>query len=96
MQEGPRYSKDLEIKYWEFPVGPTGHAKKVSSIIECTFILAGTVTGELDGHPLTLTAGDYVVIHPGTPNNLAMDVTAPVAGMTIKAPSDTVAKTILP
>jgi hypothetical protein len=41
IEGGPRKTEDLEIKYWEYSIGPTRHGRKVSGIIEVTFILKG-------------------------------------------------------
>lgn len=93
--EPPLKNDAVEIKYWEYKAGPAKHDTKVSSIIECTFILKGSVEGMIDGKRLTFRAGEYVVIKPGTPNNLVINVLEDVAGLTIKAPSDPNAKTII-
>src|SRR5215467_13217524 len=29
IKDGPRRTEDVEIKYWEYPPGPTGHGRKV-------------------------------------------------------------------
>ncbi len=91
----PRKNDAVEIKYWEYEVGPTDHPTKTSSIIECTFILQGEVRGTINGQEVVLTTGDYVVIAPGIPNNLVMEILEAAVGLTIKAPSDTTAKTVL-
>ena len=91
----PRMTDDVEIKYWEFPVGPTDHPMKVSATIEITFILSGTVTAIIAGEEKQLSSGDYVVLQPGTPNNLVHFIAEPTTGLTIKAPSDPSAKTIV-
>lgn len=93
--EPPRKNNDVEIMYWEFPVGPTSHPLKESSIIECTFILKGKTRATVGGDDVVLTAGDYVVIEPGTPNNLVREIIEDAAGLTIKAPSDPTAKKVL-
>lgn len=82
--------------YWEFEAGkPSNHPTKVSSIIECTFILKGKVRSFVDGTEAILKAGDYIVIHPGTPNNLQVEILEDTAGITVKAPSDPSAKKII-
>lgn len=91
----PRKNDDVEIKYWEFKTGPTDHPMKESSIIECTFILYGKTKALIDGNEVFLKAGDYVVIEPGTPNNLVAEILEDAAGLTIKAPSDPTAKKVL-
>ena len=68
---------------------------KVSSTLESTLILSGTTEAVIDGEQLTLTAGDYVVIQPGIPNNLLVNVVQSTVGITIKAPSDVTAKKIV-
>lgn len=91
----PRRNDAVEIKYWEYPVGPVDHPTKKSSIIECTFILRGKTRAILDGKEYTLSAGDYVVIDPGTPNNVVIEALEDVVGLTVKAPSDPTAKTVI-
>jgi len=91
----PRKNDAVEIKYWEFDVGATDHPLKESSIIECTFVLSGKTKGTIAGNEILLKAGDYVVIQPGTPNNLVAEILEPATGLTVKAPSDPSAKKIL-
>lgn len=91
----PRKSDEVEIKYWEFEVGPNDHPLKESAIIECTFILSGKTRAIIDDQELLLNAGDYVVIHPDTKNNLVMEIIEPTTGITVKAPSDPSAKKVL-
>ncbi|MFZ1483889.1 MAG: NUDIX domain-containing protein [Candidatus Saccharimonadales bacterium] len=91
----PRLSHDVEIKYWEFPVGVTDHPKKVSATIEITFILSGKVVAIINDETKELVAGDYVVLQPGTPNNLVSEILEPTTGLTIKAPSDPSAKKVI-
>ncbi len=93
--EPPRKNDEVEIMYWEFPVGPTAHPLKVSSIIECTFILKGSTKAIIDDKEITLSAGDYVVIEPGISNNLVKEILEDAQGLTIKAPSDPSAKRVL-
>lgn len=96
MKDLPRKNDAVEIKYWEFKAGKdTNHPAKISSIIECTFILKGKIRGVIDGDEIILEAGDYVVIEPGTPNNVPAEALEDVAGITVKAPSDPTAKTII-
>jgi quercetin dioxygenase-like cupin family protein len=96
MDDGPRRTDNVEIKYWEYPIGPTSHERKVSATIEATFILKGKTLAEIDGNRLVLEAGDYVVISPNIPNNTVLDILAEAAGLTVKAPSDTSAKRVIP
>jgi quercetin dioxygenase-like cupin family protein len=95
MADGPRKTGAVEIKYWEFPVGPTTHDKKISTTFEATFILAGEVRGEINDQPIHLQKGDYVVIQPGVTNNVVVQVIQAAEGLTIKAPSDPLAKKVL-
>lgn len=88
-------NEDVEIKYWEFGIGLNDHPVKESAIIECTFILSGKTRGFIGGNEITLQSGDYVVIQPGTPNNIVAGILEPTAGLTIKAPSDPSAKKAL-
>lgn len=90
--EPPRKTDAVEIKYWEYKAGPTDHPMKQSSIIECTFILKGRTKALIHGKEIILTAGEYVVIEPGTPNNTVFEILEDAAGLTIKAPSDPSAK----
>lgn len=88
MDEGLVQKNDeVEIKYWEFPVGKIDHPTKISSVIEITLILEGSMSGEVDGKRIVLKKGDYIVIKPGTTNNTARYALEKVAGITIKAPS---------
>lgn len=96
IEDGPRKTEDVEIKYWEYPVGPTGHGRKVSGTIEATFILKGKILAEIGGERLVLEAGDYVVIPPNTPNNTVLGILEDAAGLTVKAPSDVSAKRVVP
>jgi quercetin dioxygenase-like cupin family protein len=96
IEDGPRRTEDVEIKYWEYHPGPTGHGRKVSGIIEVTFILKGKTLAEIGDERLVLEAGDYVVIPPNTPNNTVLDILEDAAGLTVKAPSDISAKNVIP
>lgn len=91
----PRKTDEVEIKYWEFEVGPTDHPTKESAIIECTLLLSGKTKALINDEELVLQAGDYVVIKPGIRNNLVLEVLEPATGITIKAPSDPSAKKVL-
>jgi mannose-6-phosphate isomerase-like protein (cupin superfamily) len=94
-ENAPRKNNEVEIKYWEFKVGPNNHPAKESSIIECTFILSGKTKGFIGDNEVTLRAGDYVVIQPGTPNNIVAEILEPASGLTVKAPSDPDAKRVI-
>ena len=90
MEQGPRKTELLEIKYWH---KPKEHEIKTSCTFECTMILSGKVVGKVAGRRITLSAGQYVVIPPGVPNGIPQKILAkPVRGLTIKAPSIHVAK----
>lgn len=95
IEQGAARTEDAEIKYWEFPVGPTSHDTKTSAIFECSIFLSGKCKGMIDGKELEFNAGDYVAIQPNTPNNLVMEIIEPITGFTIKAPSDPSAKKVL-
>jgi quercetin dioxygenase-like cupin family protein len=95
IEEGAAKSEDVEIKYWEFPAGPTSHDTKTSAIFECSIFLTGKCKGMVDGQNMEFNAGDYVAIQPNTPNNLVMDIIEPISGFTIKAPSDPSAKKVI-
>jgi hypothetical protein len=95
MSQKPQKIDDVEIKYWELEPGPTGHRTKKSATFECTFILDGETIGLIGNRETRLVGGQYVVISPGTPNNLVRYVVKRVRGLTVKAPSDPGAKQIL-
>jgi uncharacterized cupin superfamily protein len=96
MKQKPRRTDLFELKYWENTVEDfTPHVMKTSCTIECTLILAGRVKGEIAGQPVDLSAGEYVVIAPGTPNAIPQKVIENAKGMTVKAPSIRVAKHIM-
>jgi mannose-6-phosphate isomerase-like protein (cupin superfamily) len=95
MCQKPQKVDDVEIKYWEFDAGPTGNETKTSRTFECTFILDGETIALIGDQQTRLLGGQYVVIAPGTPNNLVKFVVRRVCGLTIKAPSDPDAKEIV-
>lgn len=95
IEKGAAKTEDVEIKYWEFPVGQTTHETKTSAIFECSLFLTGSCKGTVNGQEVTFKAGDYVAIEPNTPNNIVMEITEPVSGFTIKAPSDPTAKKVI-
>jgi quercetin dioxygenase-like cupin family protein len=90
-----RKNESVEILYWEFPKGQIDHPTKTSTIIEVTIIIEGSIAGDIEGKPLTLKKGEYIVIKPGTVNNIAKEALSHVVGLTIKAPSDPNAKKIV-
>ncbi|HEX8226281.1 MAG TPA: hypothetical protein VF572_00265 [Candidatus Saccharimonadales bacterium] len=96
LADQPRKNEDVEIKYWEYAAGESVKSyKKVSAIIECTFILKGSTRCLIGDDEVILRTGDYIVIHPGTSNNTVAEILEDVVGLTIKAPSDPTAKKIL-
>lgn len=95
MDDAIRKTDDVEIKYWTFPIGETSHDTKVSTVIEITLILSGVVRGEIDGEPVVMRAGQYMVIPAGIENNVPMEVLQPASGITIKAPSDVSGKKVV-
>jgi mannose-6-phosphate isomerase-like protein (cupin superfamily) len=95
MEYEPLQNKEMEIKYWEYPIGTPIHDTKISSILECTFILEGEIVGMVDNQLVTLQGGDYIVIPKGIPNNLLTEVKVSVKGLTIKAPSTPGSKKVI-
>ena len=96
IDKSPRKNNEVEIKYWEYKAGEVvNHGTKVSSIIECTFILSGKTRCLIGDDDIELKQGDYIVIEPGTPNNTVAEILEDVVGLTIKAPSDPTAKKLL-
>lgn len=91
--EGIRKTPLFEIKYFDSNI--SAHATKISETLECTFVIQGQMSGIIDDKPITLKVGDYVVIPPGTPNNLAQKLSKDLKGFTIKSPSDPSAKKII-
>ena len=65
---------------------------KISDTTEWTLILAGHTRAVVGGDIVELWGGNYVLIHPGVPNNLVDDVLADTVGITVKSPSDPAAK----
>lgn len=93
MAQAPRKSEAVEIKYWEYKAGEViKQYLKVSTIIECTFILKGRTKCRVGDEEVELKQGDYIVIAPGVPNNTVAEILEDVAALTIKAPSDPSAK----
>jgi mannose-6-phosphate isomerase-like protein (cupin superfamily) len=87
--KGARKTEKVEIKFWKFRKGEdTKHTSKhQKSALECTLILKGRVSGEIDGEAVVLEENDYVVIPPGIENNFPTQILEDVVGLTIKAPS---------
>ena len=95
--DSDRNVEELEVKWWSFQPGEEGsHSTKTSETVEWTMLLSGRVTATLDGEETELAAGDYVLIRPGTVNNVVSQVLEPTTGITVKAPSDPTAKQVLP
>ena len=95
MDQKPQRVDEVEIKYWEFDPGPTRHGTKASNTFECTFILDGETIALIGERETRLAEGQYIVISPGTPNNLVKYVVRRVRGLTVKAPSDPDAKRVV-
>ena len=95
MDEGAVKTDAVEIKYWEEDVGPSSHKAKISATFECTLVIQGSCKGVIDGREITLSAGEYIAIQPGTPSNIPTYITEPVIGLCIKAPSDPSAKKLI-
>ena len=49
IEDGPRHTEDVEIKYWEYAAGATDHDFKSSETIEVTFILKDKALAEING-----------------------------------------------
>ncbi|SLH42011.1 cupin domain-containing protein [Mycobacteroides abscessus] len=95
-RDDPNYCTDLEVKFGQYRAGENPkHPAKISQTTEWTMILAGAVRAWVDGDQVTLHAGDYILIRPGIPNNTLVEVLEDVTVLTVKAPSDPSAKTIL-
>jgi quercetin dioxygenase-like cupin family protein len=93
--EGLRRIGEVEVKYWEFERGLTGHPRKISSIVEFTALLDGIVRGEIDDEEILIRGGEYVIIPPNVPNNMTIEALESSRGLTVKAPSDPLAKRIV-
>lgn len=91
-----RLCADLEVKYGEFLQGTDPkHPAKVSATTEFTYILSGRVRAVVGSDELILSEGDYVLIHPGTPNNTVLEILEDARILTVKAPSDPTAKRVV-
>ena len=90
-----RKNEAVEILYFEFLPGEINHPTKISSIIEVTIIIEGDMSGRIEDKEITLKKGEYIVIKPGTVNNIAQKTASGVKGLTVKAPSDVSAKKIV-
>lgn len=95
-EESDRYTESLEVKYWEFASGEgKSHSAKLSATTEWTYIISGELHSEVGDKRVVLGAGDYILIHPGVPNNLVAEVVRDTKAITVKAPSDPAAKKII-
>lgn len=92
MEDRPRKTDLVEVKYWQVSEGDTSHPAKTSGTYECTMIIQGHCTALIGDQTHELKAGDYVVIEPNTINNVLHNVNKATIGITIKAPSDPTAK----
>lgn len=95
MEEEPRRTDLVEVKYWQVSVGDKSHPAKTSGIYECTMIIEGHCTALIGDEVHELKAGSYVVIAPNTINNVLQEVHESTTGITIKAPSDPTAKKVI-
>lgn len=96
LQDPQRQADQMEVKYWEYAKGETvGHGIKTSETIEWTYILKGKTRAILGEDVVTLHAGEYVLIHPGTPNNTVAEILEDTQGITVKSPSDPNAKKLI-
>ncbi|WP_457181045.1 cupin domain-containing protein [Mycobacteroides abscessus] len=96
--DGPdlRLCADLEVKYGEFLKGADPeHLAKVSATTEFTLVLSGAVRAVVGSDEFILSEGDYVLIHPGTPNNTVLEILEDACILTVKAPSDPKAKSVV-
>ena len=66
--QDPRKTQDMGIKYWTFSKGEEANHKPKERgeqrSTECTLILQGAVCGSVNGEPITLLKGEYVMINP--------------------------------
>ena len=88
--EGDFEKTDLfEMKYWTFKTtdNPDHELKVQRNATEYTFIITGEIIGKVEAEKVNLKAGDYIIIKPGTVNNLVEKVIKDVIGITIKTPS---------
>ena len=93
--ESLRATNEVEVKYWEYARGDGhSHQAKTSSTIEWTYIVAGRVRARLGRDFVILGEGEYVIIQPGTLNNVVEELLEDTRGITVKAPSDPEAKRI--
>lgn len=91
--EDIRKTNLFEIKYFDRTLPK--HSAKISETFELTFIIQGKMSGMIDGKQISISAGNYIVIPPGIPNNLAIELSPDLKGFTIKSPSDPSAKKII-
>ena len=89
------FMEEDTVRKIEFLPGEINHPTKISSIIEVTIIIEGDMSGRIEDKEITLKKGEYIVIKPGTVNNIAQKTASGVKGLTVKAPSDVSAKKIV-
>lgn len=82
-------NEHFELKYWTFLKNdnPNHDLKVQRNATEYTFILKGEIIGRVGSQKINLKTGDYIVIKPGTVNNLVEKVIENTIGITIKTPS---------
>lgn len=96
MKDPQRNTDQVEVKYWEYKKGEkVKDYLKTSATTEWTYIIKGKIKARVDDTEVTLSAGDYILIHPNTPNNTVAEILEDVQAITVKAPSDQKAKKIL-
>jgi len=94
--ENPVTNTDvMEIKYAEFPIGPTDHGVKTSVTYECSIMISGRARALVGDDEIIWETGDYIAIQPDTPNNLVLAILEPVKILTVKAPCDPGAKKVI-
>jgi mannose-6-phosphate isomerase-like protein (cupin superfamily) len=94
--ESGRHCSELEVKYWSYPQGGgQAHRMKSSKTTEWSMILSGRSRAVVGDSVFELQGGDYVLIHPDTPNNLVAEVLSDIVAITVKAPSEPTAKRLL-
>jgi quercetin dioxygenase-like cupin family protein len=96
LQDLPRQTDHMEVKYWEYPKGVPGHDTKTSvDVTEWVYILKGKSRALLGDQEIIVQAGDYVLIHPGTISNVLLEVLEDIQGVTVKSPSMPSAKQVI-
>lgn len=85
-----RKTKALEIKFVELKHGQVHHEKIQRTATEFTYVVRGKLSGWVgkEHNKVEVSEGDYIVIHPGTPNNIAETFIDRSQVLTVKVPSD--------